>query len=487
MNKFFSSKYFPLVFIPIAFLFTLIYSWATSPLYLSDGVDSSIFKTIGLGMTQGKMPYTDLFDHKGGLLFMIQSWGWLIAPGRWGLFLLQVIFSSASLFFLFKAAELFIDRKRAFFATLMSLLLYAVFMESGNQCEGYMLPFMSMTLYFALKYLSRNTTRHPLSYSLIYGISFAFMFWIRPNDAVSQVGSVMAGIFLYLIANKEYKNAIYNALTFLLGCTIVSIPIMAYFAYHNCLYPLIDGTLLYNMRYVSDNGQISIPMILVPTLIFGFLIWTSIKYEGKKYLWIFIPMLILTLVLIGKRAYMHYLIIIVPAATIMTAMIYRRNWRILIYCLLIAFALFSEKQHKYVFASFKAYDQQANFFKQPQRIIDNVPKEERNDIWNLNLMMASVDGLKNFSTMPAFLHSGITPCNRVFVDFHLETFGEEETVEANMPKWILADPTLETFEKYKVFLAEKYQIVDQTDNTCGGDVTLYRLKDEYWKTEGTIE
>ena len=68
MKKLFNSRYFLLIFIPISFIFTLIYSWTISPLFLGDGVDSSIFKTIGLGLTQGKLPYIDLFDHKGGLL-----------------------------------------------------------------------------------------------------------------------------------------------------------------------------------------------------------------------------------------------------------------------------------------------------------------------------------------------------------------------------------------------------------------------------------
>ena len=147
MKKNLLSRYFPLIFIPISFIFTLLYSWSISPLFLGDGIDSSIFKTIGLGMTQGKLPYVDLFDHKGGLFFMIQALGFAIAPGRWGQFLVQVLFMSATLIILFKTAELFLKQCHAFLATLAALMLYILFMESGNQCETYMLPFTSLEIH----------------------------------------------------------------------------------------------------------------------------------------------------------------------------------------------------------------------------------------------------------------------------------------------------------------------------------------------------
>lgn len=476
MKHTFNSRYFPLIFIPIAFLFTLIYSWATSPLYLGDGLDSSIFKTIGLGMTQGRMPYTDLFDHKGGILFLIQYLGCLISTSRWGLFIVQIIFLSASLFFLFRTACLFLDEKKGFMATIAGLFLYMLFMESGNQCESYALPFTALSLYLALKHVSVNGNgKHPLVYSLIYGICFAFVFWIRPNDAVSQIGSIMTGIFILLIVKKEYRNAILNAMTFIGGCALISIPVVAYFAVHDCLLPLLDGTFLYNLKYVSDNGMPSAQMILMPTFVFGFLILMSIKKKQASMNFIFIPMLVLTLMLIGKRDYAHYLIIIVPPAVVMFSMIIRERWRVIMGILLLAIAIASVRQHRYVLKSFETRSDIEAFFQQTRRIIGNVPEEERSQIWSLNLLVASNEDSPNvISTLEAMIDSRVTPCNRVFVYFHLETFSEDEKVTAHMPEWILADPTCNQFEDYEDFLNENYIVVDSTDGTCTGDVVLYK-------------
>ena len=44
----------------------------SSPLYATnDWVDANIYFTIGRGMHQGLMPYRDLLDHKGPLLYLL--------------------------------------------------------------------------------------------------------------------------------------------------------------------------------------------------------------------------------------------------------------------------------------------------------------------------------------------------------------------------------------------------------------------------------
>ena len=192
-------------------------------------------------------------------------------------------------------------------------------------------------------------------------------------------------------------------------------------------------------------------------------------------IFVFIPMLILTLMFIGKRDYAHYLIIIVPSALVVFSMTIKEKWKIFMGILLLTITIASVRQHKYVFKSFETREQIEQFYTQTRRIISNVPVSERSQIWNLNLLTASNDDSPNVvSALGAMLDSKVTPCNRVFVYFHVETFGEEETVNANMPKWILADPTCNQFEDYEAFLSENYAIVDATDGTCLGDVTLYK-------------
>ena len=233
------------------------------------------------------------------------------------------------------------------------------------------------------------------------------------------------------------------------------------------------------MKYASDSGLPSIQMILVPLFVYGFLIWMAVRHRQGDLNFIFIPMLVLTLLLIGKRNFGHYLIIISIPAVLLFSFIIKEKWRAVMIILLLAIAVLSIRPHKYVIKSVKTHEDLEAFFQQTERMIDNIPENERDSVWNLNLLRAAKDNRpKIFSTLNAFMNSGITPCNRVFVYFHLPTFPESETVRYNMPKWILADPTDNGFDNYEAFLNENYTVIDSTDGTCVADVVLYRRKDE---------
>ena len=77
MKRKVNIKYF--IYLLISIFMILILSKSTSPLY--DGsytIDSSVFQLIGKGILEGYIPYVDLFDHKGPILFFIQALGILI-------------------------------------------------------------------------------------------------------------------------------------------------------------------------------------------------------------------------------------------------------------------------------------------------------------------------------------------------------------------------------------------------------------------------
>ena len=118
----------------LAFALLLCFSYSTSPLYQYMGFDSAIFKTIGLGILQGKLPYTDLFDHKGPVIFYIDALGQWLIPGKAGIFLLQILSLSLALYFIFRTVSLFVSSKTAFISVLMTCFPLVDFIEDGNHC-----------------------------------------------------------------------------------------------------------------------------------------------------------------------------------------------------------------------------------------------------------------------------------------------------------------------------------------------------------------
>lgn len=461
----------------IAFAFLFIYSPSVSPLYLYEGFDSCTFKTIGLGILDGKIPYTNLFDHKGPILFWLNALGLGILPGRWGLFLLETLFLTLTLVFSYKSAGLFAEKRKAFFASLLTLIPAIDFITEGNQCEEYMLPFIAVSLYLALRYTTGKTEEHPLKYSLFYGFSFGWTFFIRPNDAVSHIGAIMLGIFLILLTKKEFRSAILNALIFIGGILVVFIPVIGYFLMTGSLEDMLHGTILYNLKYSAESGltEGSIGILAIPTIIYGGAIWMSRKNGDKSSSFIFIPTLFLTLILIGKRDYYHYLLPIIPMTTIFFGLCLKGGYKKVAAVICVLFAIFSFRQHKMLFRSLSANEEMSYLYEQTRSLIDMVPEDERHHIWNHNLYKMPGDRSPHIYSMTGiWTNAGISPDNRVFIFFHRGNFDESISLETNRPGWVLAGP--HGNDSYDdIFLNANYTAIGSTSEDCIAEVTLYKL------------
>ena len=78
----------------------------TSPLYaFHDWTDANTYLTIGQGLLAGAVPYRDLFDHKGPLLYVIYALGAALDPGGFaGVFCLQCLSLALTLYGVFRLA-----------------------------------------------------------------------------------------------------------------------------------------------------------------------------------------------------------------------------------------------------------------------------------------------------------------------------------------------------------------------------------------------
>lgn len=141
----------------ISFLVIFLFSIGTSPFYGNYYTsDSSIFITIGKAMKEGKIVYKEIFDHKGPILFFIQLLGQFIYEGRLGIFIIEVFTLFINNIFLYKTICLFTTNKKALLSILVSMIFMSYFIETGNYSEEYSLPFLSICLYLAIKWLKED-------------------------------------------------------------------------------------------------------------------------------------------------------------------------------------------------------------------------------------------------------------------------------------------------------------------------------------------
>ncbi|MEE3427365.1 MAG: hypothetical protein VZQ55_00140 [Ruminococcus sp.] len=317
----------------ILFVFILLYSFVTlffcagaSPFIDYMGIDSSVFFTIGRGMTSGKVPYIDLFDHKGLFIYFINYFGALISHDTsWGIFLVEVIFFSIDLMFCFLIANCFLNSvKKSIFVTLlfsMFCLNYFTF-EGGNFTEEYALTFQLLSILFLTKYFEKKSNSHPPFYMFIHGICAGVILFLRAN-MVMMWGGIGISIILILIMRKQYKNILINILTGILGViTSCSIPIL-YCVATKSLTEMISQSIVFNFKYAGNSnllqniiGSFKSPTYLIIfTLLIASAIITLCSKSYTKTLKITYAISLafsLFSVLMPQTNYGHYLTYILP-------------------------------------------------------------------------------------------------------------------------------------------------------------------------------
>jgi hypothetical protein len=161
--------------------------------------DSSVFAYIGWAMHHGLMPYRDLWDHKGPLLYYLQFAGTsLTQTSTFGIGLLELIALSIALFLLYRVIASFVSPFVGRVVAIVAVSYVAHFSSGGNMCESWALLPLATAHYASWSWsqrLSRNW------YAPLLGASFACIFWIRPNMAIYPA---VAMLVLLYATNKAH-------------------------------------------------------------------------------------------------------------------------------------------------------------------------------------------------------------------------------------------------------------------------------------------
>ncbi|KNZ40174.1 hypothetical protein [Acetobacterium bakii] len=467
----------------VALLFLLFFSYGTSPLFTNNyGIsDSSVFLIIGKEIANGAVPYIDIFDHKGPILFFLEALGWLIKPNGIGIFFIQWIFMTLNLIIILKIGALFFNKKLAWILIIFFLLILASTFEGGNLTEEYCLPFLLLPLYLSLKYfkkLPQGIPMHPPLYALVYGMCFTLIVFIRLNNAV-LICAIVLVVMIQLLSNKAYRNFFDNALTFLSGSFGVFSVIAIYFLINHAFGEMIYGTFLFNMKYAEGLTGITTPDELVkfaysvsPVIFSGAM---GIIYLFKKE-----NLYIGLILIIGSAAtffslllggvFYHYFILTTPCfilGIILMIDLYVKNRKriwvegyrpvaIVIGMLFIGTAGIYLNFLDETINDIAINQPQRDYYENALSIKSSIPQGDLDSVFGYSV--------------PAgwFLMADITPCYKYFTlqewwglydpEVILET---NEMLENNPPKWIVMNNDKQTNQIIYDILATKYQLVTQ--------------------------
>ena len=241
-----------------AFAVLLICS-KSSPLYpMNDWVDVNCFFTVGRGIVQGKMPYLDMYEQKGPVLYLLFALASLISGDSFlGVFVLEVLCFGLFLYESVQIAALYITRRRELLPLLPPLLALTIGVSPafshGSSAEELFLPAAALFLRLALTALE---ARRPLkrSESFFCGVLAGLALWTKYTFCGIFAGDAAALLLWYLITGNGKR--LWEPLAFgLLGMLTVTAPILLWFWFRGALPSLWEAYFVNNLTaYASGTG-----------------------------------------------------------------------------------------------------------------------------------------------------------------------------------------------------------------------------------------
>lgn len=301
------------------------------------GRDSGVFLYFGSRLLEGEVPYRDIWDHKGPVIYAVNALGAWVSPnselGIWTVELVALVVATFGLYFLLRQA---LGATAALVACAIFLGSLALVLIPGNFTEEYSLPLAVSALLLLLSY---ETGRRRWWKPFIMGALFAATVMLRPNN----VGITLAiGIVLLGLALND-RDRIRDLGIWILGAVITLLIVLTYFAANSALGDLWDQMIRFNSNYVRTS-----PDAMIDAVIEGYKILTLtgiMFFATIGWLW-FVSRLIRTrssrqvdpllsvallalplelmLVALSGRSLNHYYIMWLPAAAIIAAWVFAR-------------------------------------------------------------------------------------------------------------------------------------------------------------------
>lgn len=247
----------------LALAFSLIFCEFNTPLGPSIGSDNAIYLTMGTAIAQGYAPYTEIFDHKGPLLFLLQALPQAIAGGYSTL----AVFAMEALF-LFACLRVLCDLARQlrapeFSVQIVYLALTASLFGGGNLTEEYTSLFTLMGLDLALRAFGEQAVspRRLTAYAAAMGAAAMLSLLLRANNALPLLALAM-GLTAFLLGRRAWAALFRCALGFTLGLLLCALPVVLWLAARGALQASFYGSILHNLMYAQTAGDSRLYMLL---------------------------------------------------------------------------------------------------------------------------------------------------------------------------------------------------------------------------------
>ena len=473
----------------MALLFVAFNSKSTSPLFGYRFIDSDIFRYMGYALLQGKIPYTDLFDHKGLLLYWINALG-LFIHIDYGIFILQVFHLTATLIVWYKILSNYHQTWLKFLILAVSLIALWVYLEDGNLAEEWSLLCISLPIMFwldALKTKSKEFTTHAM---FVIGLCIGALFLLRLNN-IAPVFIILVYCLIEAILKRKYHYAIKATTIIFASFTIFPILACIHMYLLNGFQGIDDmfyAIIGFNLDYAKQSGMgaqfdWSNPLLFcTPFLPFIYLLPAIFKERQ-----VVIPLLLaflFTLISTGGRSYPHYFIVIIPLLVSSFACLPRYKIK---YLALLALLFINVTLIRRSWMTYLPILQNNTYNESFCEVIRPIPDSKKNQIWNMGGGFLARD----------FIKAGLFQQNRMLLPFQLSISDrlleeEGEKIQKVKPEYVIhavySDEYDNSLLQYTVqsdfkesesdyqFLIKNYDLISSVKRVDDSMLYCYRIK-----------
>lgn len=457
--------------------------------------DQSIFALIGKSWLLGYLPYRDLFDHKGPLLFLAYTCAALFPNIKVGIYIISVVLFFVNTALIYRIGRLYVSPLSAWCVLLIAIVPYITLM--GLTCEELSLPFNLLPLYLIFKTIrQRNTTRENLSTgsAFIIGLCLGINFMIRANNAAPTIVS-MFPICLQMLICGDWKSFFRVIGAIAAGIICLILPFLIYFYAKGALDDFIYGNIIFNIEYTNGVKGLKFSKNLIKSTYLPFLVILSLfNLRNKQFSLseiITFSLIVISSLAVSCMAYAfsHYLITAIPAYVIVGIMALKmrdchplNRFFCIVIILLLTLPHMKPLQIIYGATGLPVSEQAPKACKTEARYLQDtvlpvIPTSERNSFLAVGLFGGE------------YLAMNLIPCSKFFClqGTHTDAIHSQnhqifyQMMKSNPPKWILTGYK-DIPSKTQYFLDTKYKII-YSDNVY----KLHRLTVEMNTATSLIE
>lgn len=482
MKPIFSDFFALIVLFIVSFVFILLFSYSISPVIPCWSLDSHMFQELGLSILHGKTPYIDLFDQKGFYLFLYNAWG-LGINKVWGLPFLQSFNFAFCIFFIISSIETITSNQYNIWKKLLVAFCFLCLefgFEGGNTCEDCNLLFIILPIYMCIRPIWEKTFALEKWKLFCIGGCAGCTLFIRANNFMPVLGFLLVLVF-YNLYKKKYKYLIESAGIAFVGFLSFIFPCLLFFALKggtNAIEEMWYGTFVSNVQYAAKDSLFNLsPLFVLKSFLGNFflIIVSSLIWKKNRSLSIaFMLSIIIGSLFVGRALYRHYFIVFIPFFCILvfsTKDLLKKNY-ILFLSFLVIISILINPITRYVDMVLTRSPETVKCREEFSHVIQNIPKNERQDIWNLNAM----------SGLDLLVSQDIVQVNRFMVTWHRSFFSRFKDVETEEfqvvhPKWLLLDRKFPlSISDYRT-ITNGYQPIDSLSRAENGSTyVLYMAK-----------